>query len=327
MSLPLLRNTSAGLYCEQGDFYIDPTRKVSTALVTHGHADHAYAGMGLYITHRLNEPVLRTRLGKNISVVPVEYSERRVINGVKVSFHPASHVLGSAQIRLEYRGEVWVVSGDYKRETDPFATPFEVVPCTTFITESTFALPMFAWKHPSTVAADIETWWKLNREQGINSVIVCYSLGKAQRLLGMIDTTQGAVFVHPAAFTLNNIFREQGIPIPTTHVFTEDFFMNTVHHHGKALILAPASALTPSVQQLLHPSSIVHTSGWIAARTGAYRKEEGFVLSDHADWPGLLQTVSETSAQRIYVTHGYTKELTRWLQEHDIDAHELSSLT
>ena len=184
--MPLLEFTSKGIYCKQADVYLDPWRGVNKAIISHGHSDHARWGSKRYITHEINVPIIQHRLGK-ISVTGKKYGDPFSINRVQFSFHPAGHVPGSAQIRVEYKGEVWVFTGDYKTQTDGISDPFEPVKCNTFITECTFGLPVFQWKDPKNVHDSINQWWAKNQEEKTSSLLMGYSLGKIQRLLKHLD--------------------------------------------------------------------------------------------------------------------------------------------
>ncbi len=317
MASPLLTFRPEGIYCPIGDFYIDPWRKVSRALITHGHADHARPGMGRYLATDIAAPVLRHRLGK-ITIDTVTYGEARDINGVTVSFHPAGHVPGAAQIRVAYKGQIWVVSGDYKIEDDGLSTPFEPVPCTHFITESTFGLPVFRWRAQSEVAADLNRWWADCAAAGKVAMLGAYSLGKAQRLMTMLDGP-GPILTHGAVEATNAVLRGQGIALPDTIHVTAD--TNAKDHPG-ALVIAPPSALAAKWAQRFGPRETGFASGWMAIRGIRRRRagDRGFVISDHADWPGLLQAIKETGADNVYVTHGYTDIFSRYLCEQGYNA-------
>ncbi|MGZ9410567.1 MAG: DNA ligase-associated DEXH box helicase, partial [Methylocystis sp.] len=181
MTKDLIVPVAEGLYCPPGNFHIDPWRPAALAVITHGHSDHARWGSGAYLCHEDCAPILRRRLG-DVRIETLRYGERRDIGEVRLSLHPAGHVLGSAQVRIEHRGEVWVASGDYKLEADGVRAPFEPVPCDVFITESTFGLPIYRWRPQSEVMADINSWWAENARAGRASVMQAYGLGKAQRL-------------------------------------------------------------------------------------------------------------------------------------------------
>ena len=318
MAAPLLTFTERGIYCPEGDFHIDPWRPVDRALITHGHADHARGGMGRYLATGAAAPVMRHRLG-DIALETVRYGETRAMNGVSVSFHPAGHVPGSAQIRVEHRGEVWVVSGDYKLADDGLSEPFEPVPCHTFITECTFGLPVFKWDDQRAVANEIDAWWRTNRAEGRASLLGAYALGKAQRLLSAIDPSIGPILTHGAVENINEVLRAQGLRLPPTIRVTTE--LDPKAHPG-ALVIATPSALGTPWARRFGPASTGFASGWMALRGVRRRRaaDRGFVLSDHADWTGLNDAIRATGACRIFVTHGYTAIFRRWLASQGYDA-------
>ncbi|WP_060482774.1 ligase-associated DNA damage response exonuclease [Pseudomonas sp. NBRC 111119] len=309
-----------GLYCPPGDFYIDPWRPVDRAVITHGHGDHSRSGNLHYLTAEPGAGILRSRLGKDINLQTLPYGERLLHHGVTLSLHPAGHVLGSAQVRLEYQGEVWVASGDYKVEPDGTCTPFEPVRCHTFITESTFGLPIYRWPTQADIFAGINTWWRANSEQGKASVLFCYAFGKAQRILHGLDPSIGPILVHGAVEPLNRVYREAGVYLPETR-YAGDIARNDPLLR-KALVLAPPSAGGSSWMRRFGDYSDAFASGWMLLRGTRRRRgvDRGFVLSDHADWPGLLWAIGQTGAERVMVTHGSVSVLVRYLMEQGLDA-------
>ncbi|MBM1221072.1 ligase-associated DNA damage response exonuclease [Ponticoccus sp. SC2-23] len=321
---PVLTFTEEGIYCPAGDFHIDPWRPVPRALITHGHSDHARPGMGRYLATRAAAPVIRHRLG-DVALKTIEYGETRRIGGATVSYHPAGHVPGSAQIRVEVGGEVWVVSGDYKTVDDGLSEPFEPVPCHAFITECTFGLPVFKWTAPDILAAQINDWWAANAAQGRISILGAYALGKAQRLLRLLETGIGPVFTHGAIENTNEVLRAQGITLPDTTRVTADFDRKA---HPGALILATPSGLSgPWAAKFGPDRSTAFASGWMALRGVRRRRaaDRGFIVSDHADWEGLNSAIRATGAERVFVTHGYTSVFRRWLEEQGLEAHIVST--
>jgi putative mRNA 3-end processing factor len=286
-----------GLYCPAGDFYVDPWAPVARAVITHAHADHACPGSGSYLTTREGAALLRERIGPEGTIEAVDYGERAGL----VTLHPAGHILGSAQVRIEHAGEVWVVSGDYKLAPDPTCAPFESVRCHTFVTESTFGLPIFRWPAESDVLADVHDWWRANIEAGKTSVLYAYPLGKAQRLLAGIDTTIGRLAVHPVVERYNRLYRDQGIAVAKGAP------------ESGTLMIAP-----PGFEQRGARVSTAMVSGWMRIRGTRRRRslDRGFVLSDHADWPELLRAIDATGAETVWVTHGHRVPLVRWLEEH-----------
>lgn len=314
----LLTFTESGIYCAAGDFYIDPWRPVARALITHGHADHARPRMGHYLATDIAAPVMRHRLG-DIALDTIRYGETRQIGAVTVSFHPAGHVPGSAQIRIAHRGEVWVVSGDYKTVPDGLSTPFEPVACHAFITECTFGLPVFSWTRQDVLADQINAWWAGNAAAGRPSLLGAYALGKAQRLLATLDSAIGPILTHGAIENTNAVLRAQGIALPDTIRITPD---TKVKDHPGALVLATPAALAGPWARRFTGASTAFASGWMALRGVRRRRaaDRGFVVSDHADWDGLNAAIRATGAERIFVTHGYTAVFCRWLAEQGYDA-------
>jgi putative mRNA 3-end processing factor len=307
-----------GLYCPPGDFYIDPWRPVARAVITHAHSDHARLGHGHYLAAQQAEGVLRTRLG-DINLQTLAYGERIVHNGVDLSLHPAGHVLGSAQVRLEHAGAVWVASGDYKVAPDKTCAPFEAVKCDVFITESTFGLPIYRWCPDDEIFADINGWWARNIVVGRASVLTCYSFGKAQRILSGVDPSIGPIIVHGAVEPLNRAYRAAGVDLPPTQRVVD---VKDKADLKRALVICPPSAAASPWMHRFGDAQTAFASGWMqlrgARRRGGY--DRGFVLSDHADWPGLLGAIGATGAQRIIVTHGSVPVMVRHLGEQGLQA-------
>jgi putative mRNA 3-end processing factor len=320
---PLLRLTERGLYCEAGDFYIDPWQPVDRAVVTHAHSDHLSRDSRAYLFARPAEHLFAVRLESRQGLQPLEYGETITLKDVKVSLHPAGHILGSAQVRVELNGEVWVFTGDYKTQPDPTCAPFELVKCHTFITEATFGLPIYRWPEPQEEFEKINAWWRSNQADGITSVIYGYSLGKAQRILAGLDASIGPVYTHGAIERLNQAYRRSGIQLPSAPRATQ------VEHPqwDKALIIAPLSARATPWTRRFGTQSSGFASGWMRVRGARRRRaiDRGFVLSDHVDWPALQEVIRQTGAGRIYVTHGYTHVLARWLQEQGLEAYPLET--
>ncbi len=316
-----------GLYCPAGDFHIDPWRPVARAVITHAHADHARRGHGAYLATAISEGVLRARLGP-ITLQGLAYGEAVLINGVRVSLHPAGHVLGSAQVRLEHAGQVWVASGDYftSGHTDDInstCTPFEPVRCHCFITESTFGLPIYRWRPQTELMAEINAWWAANAEAGRASLLLGYSFGKAQRLLMGVkagaEAGLGPIVVHGAVEPLNQAYRAAGVVLPAT-VLLDGVADKAMLK--RALVVAPPAVLGSAWARKFGDQSDAFASGWMQLR-GARRRQgvdRGFVLSDHADWPGLQRAIAATGASRVIVTHGYEAVMVRWLREQGLEA-------
>ncbi len=316
-----------GLYCPPGRFYIDPWRPVERAVLTHAHADHARRGHGAYLATAVSAGVLRARLGE-ITLQGLEYGEAVEIEGVRVSLHPAGHVLGSAQVRVEHRGRIWVASGDYfvsgdAGDVNATCAPFEPVRCHCFITESTFGLPIYRWRPQHELMAEIVAWWQANAEAGRASLLLGYSFGKAQRLLAGVmpgfDAGIGPIVVHGAVETLNDAYRAAGVALPPTHRLEEVSDRASLR---RALVVAPPAVLGSAWAKKLGPASDAFASGWMQLR-GARRRQgvdRGFVVSDHADWPGLQRAIAATGASRVIVTHGYEAVVVRWLRQQGLEA-------
>ncbi|HXT18930.1 MAG TPA: ligase-associated DNA damage response exonuclease [Gemmatimonadaceae bacterium] len=324
--MTLLRLNERGLYCSAGDFYVDPWEPVSRAVITHAHGDHARWGSANYLCSREGAGVLRTRLGAESPIQAVEWGEAVNINGVRVSLHPAGHILGSAQVRVEHQGEVWVVSGDYKTDPDPTCSPFELVRCHTFITESTFGLPIYRWPPEWQVFDQIRAWWQTNAHAGRASVLFGYALGKAQRLLaGLADCDIGPIYTHGAVERLNADYRAADVRIANTRYAGD---LPRGHGFAGSLIVAPPSASGSTWLRRFGEISTGFASGWMRVRGARRRRavDRGFVLSDHVDWPSLLAAVEGSGAERVWVTHGTREPLVRLLTERGIDARAVSSL-
>ncbi|MFN5825437.1 MAG: ligase-associated DNA damage response exonuclease [Rhodobacterales bacterium] len=316
---PVLTFTDRGIFCPAGGFHIDPWRPVDRALITHGPSDHARPGHGRYLCSSQAAPVIRHRLGP-VRLETIAYGETRRIGGVTVSFHPAGHVPGSAQIRVEQDGEVWVASGDYKVSADGLSDPFEPVACHCFISECTFGLPVFRWDPQEAILAQINRWWAANAAEGRISILGAYALGKAQRILSGLDTGIGPILTHGAVEATTEILRSQGCALPATVAVTAGV---SAQSHPRAIVIAPPSAqATPWASRFGPNAAAAFASGWMRLRGVRRRRgaETGFVLSDHADWPGLNSAIRETGAERVFVTHGYTAVFRRWLESQGYDA-------
>ncbi len=318
-----------GLYCPDGDFFIDPWRPVPNAVVTHGHGDHARAGMGCYHTSAEGLPILRWRLGRQ-DYRPRGYGEAFTLGKARVSLHPAGHVLGSAQVRIEAGGRVWVVSGDYKRQPDPTCSPFEVVPCDTFITEATFGLPIYRWPATVDVAREIVQWRDRCAARGEAAILYCYALGKAQRILAeLAPLVDRPVYLHGAIATGVDVYRQAGVAMADTRLVIDAEGAAPAAGAGFAgeLVLAPPSAAGSAWLRRFRKAQQGFASGWMRLRGNRRRRnmDRGFVVSDHADWPDLLRTIHETGAARVIATHGDTHALVRTLNEAGVAAETLAT--
>ncbi len=321
MAEDLVVQRPEGLYCPPGDFHVDPWRPVARAVITHAHADHARRGHGAYLAHEDGAGVLRARLGE-ISLQTLRWGETVDLNGVRLSLQPAGHVLGSAQVRLEQGGRVWVLSGDYfcsaHDERNPTCPPFEPQRCDCFVTESTFGLPVYRWRPQAEVFAEVNAWWRANAEAGRASLLLGYSFGKAQRLLAGVDASIGPIAVHGAVENINEAYRGAGVALPATQR-VEAMDKAAL---ARALVVAPPGSQATPWARRLGDFGDAFASGWMQLR-GARRRQgvdRGFVLSDHADWPGLQRAIGATGAARVIVTHGYEAVMVRWLQEQGLQA-------
>lgn len=319
----LITVNSKGIYCPIGKFYLDPWFPVDYAVITHGHADHARWGMKNYLCHKDSVPILKLRIGEDITVQGLDYHETIFINGVKLSFHPAGHIIGSAQVRLEYKGQVLVYTGDYKTQDDGLSTPFETVKCHEFITESTFGLPIYNWLPVQEINTKMQEWALRNKREGKTSVFVGYALGKAQRILKALDGAR-KIYVHQAVAKLNQAIASANISLPDYEVL--NFSENLQHVKGEIVIVPPA-LMDSNIIRKIPDRMIAYCSGWMQVR-GARRwrsADAGFAISDHADWQGLINTVKDTGAEKIYVTHGYSDIFTKYLNEIGLHAMPLQT--
>lgn len=324
----LITLTPQGLHCAAGGFHVDPKRAVDTALITHAHSDHARRGAKRYFCAPTCVGLLKARLGPSIRVEAVPYGQEIRFNDVKVSFHPAGHILGSAQIRVESGPEVWVLSGDYKRAPDPSCEPFEVVPCDTFVTEATFGNPLYEWDREYQVGEEIAAWWRRNAERGLNSVLYGYSLGKTQRILAELHGRGDRdILLHSAAQEITDCYRREGIALAPT-VELEKGVAEGRLASGRELVLAPPATSRNEWMRQLGGFRTAFASGWMqqGARRWGGGYDHGFVVSDHADWPDLLRTVSETGARRVFVAYAQCQSLVRHLRKEGLDAHPVEAL-
>lgn len=315
----LLKFTNRGIYCEQANVYIDPWKPVDYALITHGHSDHARWGHKKYLCHSLTASILKRRISADLHIQSIPYGESIKINGVNFSFHPAAHIIGSAQIRVEYKGEIWVASGDYKTENDGISGELEIIKCHTFITESTFGLPVYQWKSQREIMRQINDWWGVNASVNNPSIIYAYSLGKAQRIIQHLDSSIGPVLTHGAVENMNELFRSQNITIQPTQRIVKNEQINLAK---KAIIVAPPGAYNSSWTKKFKQAKHAAASGWMTLRGARRRRsvDRGFILSDHADWEGLNNVISASGAETVIATHGYTEPFVKWLRSKGMNA-------
>lgn len=321
--MAIIKFTTKGIYCPQGRFYIDPWLPVDLAVTTHGHADHVKCGNKAYLCHELTKPILKQRLGLDTNVQTLAYGENILINSVQVSLHPAGHVIGSAQVRLEYKGEVCVISGDYKVEYDGISTAFEPQRCHSFVSESTFGLPIYKWQPQQEIFSEISDWVTGNHVRQKTSILVAYSLGKAQRLIRNLSGLC-PIYVHSAIANLNEALIAAGVPLPETIRITPDLKKDALQ---QGIVIVPPALADGKWVKSLQSSAIGICSGWMQVRAGRRWRaaDSGFALSDHADWPGLLSAIEATGAEKVYVTHGFVSTFTKYLNESGIAAEEVQT--
>lgn len=319
----LITFTQRGIYCKQGDFYVDPWLPVDYAVTTHGHADHVRWGNKYYLCHHLTKAIIKCRISEDLMVESLEYGETVVRNGVQISFHPAGHVIGSAQVRLEYKGEICVISGDYKVEYDGISTAFEPIKCHTFVSESTFGLPVYNWLPQDVLFDDIKHWATQNEENNKTTVLIAYSLGKAQRLLHNLSGYL-PIYVHNSIGRLNAAIEQAGVTLPPYKTITADLSKDELQ--GGILIVPPVMRDSKWIKSL-QGAAVGVCSGWMQVRS--HRRwqsaDAGFALSDHADWNGLITAIKATEAEKIYVTHGFTSVFSRYLTEQGIPAEAVAT--
>ena len=321
--MALIEFTDKGLYCPQGNFYIDPWKPVDKAVITHAHSDHARWGSHYYLCHHLSKPLLYARLGVN-NIQSIEWNETVLMNGVRVSLYPAGHIIGSSQVRIENNQEVWVASGDYKVEDDGISGAFEPVKCNVFITESTFGLPIYKWQKQQDIFNDVCNWVLQNKAQQKNSVLIAYSLGKAQRLLKALEPLNEIVYLHGAVYNMHQVLLSAGIDLPPVERITPETPREKLK---SAIVIAPPSADGSPWMKRFNPYAVGICSGWMQVRGNIRRRnaDAGFALSDHADWDGLLCAVKETGAEKIFVTHGFQSAFSRYLNEQGILSAEVKT--
>jgi putative mRNA 3-end processing factor len=316
----LFLETPDGIYVPDADVHIDPWRPVARALITHAHGDHARPGSKAYLATPDTAALIRTRFGPETQVETIEYGQPLTAGGVRITLYPAGHVLGSAQVLLETAAGRTVFGGDYKRAPDPTCRPFEPVPCDTFVTEATFGLPIYRWDSPHDVVRAIFDWWTTAAERGDECLLFCYTLGKAQRILAeLARLTDRPVYAHGAMLPITAVYRTAGVEmlplLPLAAVPRKQSLAGE-------LVLAPVSARgTPWMRRFRSPST-AFASGLMRVR-GVRRQrgyDRGFVLSDHADWPALLETVRDSGASSVIATHGHSEPLARYFAEQGLQS-------
>ncbi|MDB5230339.1 MAG: ligase-associated damage response exonuclease [Chitinophagaceae bacterium] len=321
--MPVIQFTDKGLYCPAGDFYIDPWKPVNKAVITHAHGDHARWGNQSYLCHHFSVPILKLRLG-DVQIESVDWNETVTIYNVKISLHPAGHIIGSSQVRIEVDGEVWVISGDYKTEYDGISQPFEPVKCNAFVTESTFGLPIYKWKPQREIFSGLQSWITKNKTENKTSVLIAYSLGKAQRILLPLAQVSPVIYAHGAVWNLHQTLLQAGWKLPALERITPETPKESLKG---AVVIAPPGAEGSLWMKRFNPYAVGICSGWMQVRGNVRRKnaDAGFVISDHADWPGLLESIKATGAEKVFVTHGFQATFSRYLNELGIESAEVKT--
>ena len=309
----LLRPDAGGLYCEAGDFWIDPLQPVGRAIVTHAHADHARAGSGDYHTASDNLPILAARIGEGAPHHGHEWGRPFELGDTRVTLFPAGHIFGSSWVRIESDAGTWGVSGDFKRAADPTCPPFHPEPVDVWLTECTFGLPVYRWPAPEQVIDEILQWWRDCRKANRPAVLFCYALGKAQCILAeLAGRTDEAVWLHGAMRPLVDAYREAGVAMLPTRLVSE---AEKAEKFAGQLVLAPPSAAGSTWMRRFPGHSAGFVSGWMRIRGNRRRRgyDRGFVMSDHADWPALVDTVADMKASRVITIHGNGEALAGYL--------------
>jgi putative mRNA 3-end processing factor len=316
--------TPRGLYCPAGDFYVDPWRCVDRAVITHAHSDHARPGCRNYLAAKAGDAILKMRLGPEAKIEYLQYGQDVTIGGARVSLFPAGHITGAAQVRIEVNGHISVISGDYKLQSDPTCPSFEPVPCHLFVTESTFGLPIYSWHDTPQMFQSINQWWTENQNDRCTSVLLAYTIGKAQRLLASIDPSIGPMYAHGAILNACQAYRDCHVVLPPLQRVTES---SQGAAWDQALVIAPPSVQNSPWLNRFREFSLGVASGWMRVR-GIRRQrsvDRGFVISDHVDWHDLFKAIRSTGCEQVWVTHGYTRQVVRVLREIGYDAREVKT--
>ena len=310
----LIKYNKSGLYCKIADVWIDPNKPVKRALITHAHMDHFTFGCDEYISTYETAIILKDRIGKDINIKTYDYGKVFKINGTKISFHPSGHILGSSQIKFNFADEKWLITGDFKRQKDETCNEYEIVKTDYLISESTFGLPIFKWDEPQNIAEDIAKWVSHSQEK--TSILFCYSLGKAQRLLNEISKTnfKNKIHTHSSIYKMNNCYKKLGINIIDTKKFDKN--KNFEDLKGSLILLPPALNKSSFLKNLKNIQT-GFASGWMSIRALRRRSgyDKGFSISDHADWMAILNTIKESEAKNIFFHHGDYETLNRYLKE------------
>ena len=307
----LVKKDIQGTFCQTGNFWIDPAKPVKRALITHAHFDHISFGCEEYICSPETVSLLKERIGNNIKVKSYGYDEIFKINGIKISFHPSGHILGSSQIKLEGGNEKWLITGDFKRQRDDTCLNYQEVKTDFLICESTFALPIFNWASTNKIVDEIVDW--VNESPNLTSILFCYSLGKAQRILNELKNKKiKKIYAHRSIKKINDIYIKQGIKLEDIAKIDKE--IATKDYKG-SLLLMPPSQNKANLLNRFGDYQTAFASGWMIIRALKNRSgyDKGFAISDHADWNGLIKTIKSSKAEKVFLDHGNGESLAKYL--------------
>jgi putative mRNA 3-end processing factor len=309
----LLRSTPHGLYCPEGDFYIDPQVPVARAVITHAHADHARPGSQKYLCSDRCLPLAKLRLQHGANIQSLPFGQKISMNKVSVSLLPAGHITGSAQVLLESNGRRALVTGDFKRHADPLTHAYEPAPAHLLVMETTFALPIFAWQNCEHLQESLLHWVARNRAEGYTSVILAYALGKAQQVCHYLAPLDVPLLAHGSVRRFQAAFSKLGLRLPALESASEE----KAKTNKGAIVVAPPSVQNTSWLDRFRPYRTCFASGWMTIRGNRRRRnvDFGLALSDHADWDGLVSTVNDVQPEIVWTTHGYAETFARFLAE------------
>ena len=321
----LILQKSQGLYCEPANVWIDPYKPVEKAIITHAHSDHFTNGCREYICSIETGLLLRKRFGNNINLKTFDYDKNFFINGINFSLHPSGHILGSSQIKINAGSEVWLITGDLKRQKDKTCRSYKKLKTDFLICESTFALPIFNWESTQKIIDNITKWVFQNEDS--TSILFCYSLGKAQRLLSeLITQNLKNIYVHKSINNMNIIYKKLGIELEEAKLFNNDIEINNIKN---SLLLLPPSLNNRNFLKKFNRVQTGFASGWMSIRALKKRSgyDKGFTISDHADWKGLIKTIRESEAKRVFLNHGEGEYLANFLRDkEDLNIQQLNEV-
>ena len=321
----LISQKSQGLYCESANIWIDPYKSVEKAIITHAHSDHFTNGCREYICSIETGLLLKKRFGNNINLKTVEYDKKFLINGINFSLHPSGHILGSSQIKIMTDSETWLITSDFKRQKDKTCKSYERLKTDFLICESTFGLPIFNWESTNKIIDKITKW--VNQSEDSTSILFCYSLGKAQRLLSELNRQNFKnIYVHKSINNINTIYKNLGIELEEAKIFDNNLEINNLKD---CLLLLPPSLNNQNFLKKFKRFQTGFASGWMSIRALKKRSgfDKGFTISDHADWNGLIKTIKESEAKRVFLNHGDGESLANFLRDKEgLDIKQLNEV-